>query len=306
MNGLPTVPVKDLRIHPRAHELIAGTHGRSIWIIDIAPLEQLSPEILAGGPVLFEPATAFQYGEPPVGGGDMGHQFFTVDSPPYGARITYYKPTGERGDTVRIAIIDADGDTIHTMSGPGTAGLHAVTWDFAGKPAPPEPLSPSERRDSVRTARRIQVVADSLIEEGMDREQVQRVAAALSGGGSGLGALFRRGRGGRGGGREGFVARPGESPPPRARGGEREGRGERGRAGGGMDQMRDIFSAFRDAGIGRRFRFRGGNDTPTAEPGVYTVAVTIDGKTLTQPLRVERDADLARSGIAAGRAAGRH
>ena len=41
MTGLPTVPVHDLKIHPRDHELIAGTHGRSIWIVDIAPLEQM-------------------------------------------------------------------------------------------------------------------------------------------------------------------------------------------------------------------------------------------------------------------------
>src|SRR5690606_16345627 len=31
MNGLPAVPVHDLQIHPRDRELIAGTHGRSIW-----------------------------------------------------------------------------------------------------------------------------------------------------------------------------------------------------------------------------------------------------------------------------------
>jgi hypothetical protein len=40
MTGLPTVPVHDLKIHPRDAELVAGTHGRSIWIVDIAPLQQ--------------------------------------------------------------------------------------------------------------------------------------------------------------------------------------------------------------------------------------------------------------------------
>ena len=33
-NGLPTVPVFDLQIHPRDHDLILATHGRSIWIMD--------------------------------------------------------------------------------------------------------------------------------------------------------------------------------------------------------------------------------------------------------------------------------
>ena len=40
-NGLPTVPVFDLQIHPRDHDLILATHGRSFWIMDdISALEE--------------------------------------------------------------------------------------------------------------------------------------------------------------------------------------------------------------------------------------------------------------------------
>ncbi|NIQ31893.1 MAG: hypothetical protein GTN89_16470, partial [Acidobacteria bacterium] len=49
INGesLPTVPVDDLAIQPREHDLVAGTHGRSIWILDdISPLSQLNTEIV--------------------------------------------------------------------------------------------------------------------------------------------------------------------------------------------------------------------------------------------------------------------
>ena len=42
MPALPTVPVYDLKIHPRDRELIAATHGRGFWIVDVAPLEQLA------------------------------------------------------------------------------------------------------------------------------------------------------------------------------------------------------------------------------------------------------------------------
>ena len=61
MTGLPTVPVHDLRIHPRDREIIAGTHGRSIWIADIAPLEQLADSITRQPAYFFEPVTAYQY-----------------------------------------------------------------------------------------------------------------------------------------------------------------------------------------------------------------------------------------------------
>jgi len=43
--GLPNVPVHDLFIHPRDRELIAGTHGRSAWIVDALPLQELDADV---------------------------------------------------------------------------------------------------------------------------------------------------------------------------------------------------------------------------------------------------------------------
>ena len=60
--NLPTVPVFDLQIHPRDHELIAATHGRSLWIADIAALEQMTPKVIAQGTYLFAPKTALPVG----------------------------------------------------------------------------------------------------------------------------------------------------------------------------------------------------------------------------------------------------
>ena len=45
-NGLPAVPVHDVVVHPREKELIVGTHGRSIYIGDIAPVQALKESIL--------------------------------------------------------------------------------------------------------------------------------------------------------------------------------------------------------------------------------------------------------------------
>ena len=35
---LPTTPVRDLVVHPRDGELVIGTHGRSVWVLDVAPV----------------------------------------------------------------------------------------------------------------------------------------------------------------------------------------------------------------------------------------------------------------------------
>lgn len=43
--GLPNVPVHDLLVHGRDRELVAGTHGRSIFIVDVLPIQELTEEI---------------------------------------------------------------------------------------------------------------------------------------------------------------------------------------------------------------------------------------------------------------------
>src|SRR5207237_6353403 len=50
----PTVRVDDLVIHPRERELVIGTHGRSVWVMDIAPLEQLTEEVRKADAHLFD------------------------------------------------------------------------------------------------------------------------------------------------------------------------------------------------------------------------------------------------------------
>jgi photosystem II stability/assembly factor-like uncharacterized protein len=44
-NQLPTVPVHDLIVHPRENELVLGTHGRSVFVADVKPLQALSQNI---------------------------------------------------------------------------------------------------------------------------------------------------------------------------------------------------------------------------------------------------------------------
>ncbi|MGA9423390.1 MAG: hypothetical protein WBW61_13600 [Rhodanobacteraceae bacterium] len=44
-SNLPNVPVHDLAVHPRERELIAATHGRSAWIIDVLPVQELTPAV---------------------------------------------------------------------------------------------------------------------------------------------------------------------------------------------------------------------------------------------------------------------
>ncbi|MEP1033555.1 glycosyl hydrolase [Ekhidna sp.] len=45
--GLPNTPVHDLIVHPRENDLVLGTHGRGIYIGNVALIQQMNSEILA-------------------------------------------------------------------------------------------------------------------------------------------------------------------------------------------------------------------------------------------------------------------
>jgi len=315
MTGLPTVPVYDLQIHPRDRELIAGTHGRSIWIVDIAPLEQLNDQVLAERAYLFEPKTAFVFGDPPAPGEASGHQVFRGASPPYGAEIAYRLAEGDPRSRVRVTISDVKGDTLAELQGPGGPGLHRVYWDFRGKRPPAPPIGPAARRDSIAFMRRVDVVFDSLAQAGMNRAFLDRLREAIKSGNpqAAFGGFGGFGGGGGFGGAPvaggRWVDRPGESA------GGAGGFGALGAAGAAETgesappepgQLQQILQLLRPAGApgggGGGFGFLASlpffarPPAPVVETGDYLVSLTAGGKTLKQVLRVERTG----GGVAAG------
>ena len=65
MNGLPTVRIDDILVHPRDNDLIVGTHGRSIYIMDdITALQQMTDTTTANADaVLFDIRPAVGMGD---------------------------------------------------------------------------------------------------------------------------------------------------------------------------------------------------------------------------------------------------
>ncbi len=288
MTGLPTVPVHDLQIHPREGEIIAGTHGRSIWIADIKPLQQL-PGVTTDADVhLFEPAPAFQYGTSPTGGEFTAQHYFIANNPQYGATFTYWlgQDLEERAE---IAVLDDDGEELWSTTGADSPGMHAETWNMRG-PSVALPRSPSEVRDSIKIERRLEEVADSLVDAGEDRDEVEEAVASLREGGGGG---FRFGGGGGAGlpfdSDGNFIERPAEGPEIQGGGG--------GFGGGGGDSLQNRIrrAVTGDQGGRRRFFGGGGSIFPSrsepgalVEPGVYTVVLRVDGEEHTQRFTLDR------------------
>ncbi|MDB4876718.1 MAG: hypothetical protein JWM41_3164 [Gemmatimonadetes bacterium] len=213
--NFPSVPVFDLQIHPRDHELMAATHGRSLWVVDIAALEQMTPKVVAQGTYLFAPKTGFQWGEAPqmaLPGNGYGQSEMTYANPPYGADIVYRLAAPAAG-SVKLIVSNVAGDTLASLTGPGAAGVHHVTWNYQAAPRRvTAELSPSQRRDSILLAARAPAVLDSLTKAGYDTAAINRVRAQVTAMRNPAGLAPQGGRGGGGGGRGGAGGQACEHP----------------------------------------------------------------------------------------------
>jgi photosystem II stability/assembly factor-like uncharacterized protein len=131
--GLPPVAIHDLAIQPRERELVIATHGRGLFVMDVAPLEQIHANTPNESLHLFDvkPAVAYQ---PRRGRGLDPNVNYTAPNPPYGTAIFYYLKDKAPG-TVRIQIVDARGTTAANLKGSGEAGLHRVQWSLQSKAA---------------------------------------------------------------------------------------------------------------------------------------------------------------------------
>jgi photosystem II stability/assembly factor-like uncharacterized protein len=141
--GLPTVPVDDLIVHPRDPELVAGTHGRSLHVLDISALQQLTPQVISSRAHLFAPGPVILFNPDWTRNkGASGARRFAADNPfselvpegdssvlaPPGAAFHYFLSTALDGG-VSVDILDAEGRVIRELTGPGRRGINRVLWD---------------------------------------------------------------------------------------------------------------------------------------------------------------------------------
>jgi photosystem II stability/assembly factor-like uncharacterized protein len=93
-HGFPTVPVKDLVIHPREIDLVIGTFGRAAWVLDdIRPLRAIAKNknVLTSEIAVFDPPIAYQASyQQPTGSRFGADAIYNGENRGYGAQIAYY------------------------------------------------------------------------------------------------------------------------------------------------------------------------------------------------------------------------
>lgn len=173
--NFPTIAVRDIAIQKRENDLVVGTFGRGIYILDnYAPLRQINSDALRQEAILFPVKDALMYIQSqPLGGRGkvfQGESFYTAENPPFGATFTYFLketlktrktvrqeseketerkgagviiPSGdelraeeeEEAPAVIFTISDASGRVVRRLTGATSAGMQRVTWDLRFPPA---------------------------------------------------------------------------------------------------------------------------------------------------------------------------
>jgi len=133
--GLPPVAVRDIQIQRREDDLVLGTFGRGLYVIDdYSPLRALARQNTADG-LLLAPRPARVYAETPFQRAGVGNGLFTAENPPYGALLSYtLREAAPSGSRVVVLIKDAAGRTIAEVNGPGVAGLNRTVWNLRRAP----------------------------------------------------------------------------------------------------------------------------------------------------------------------------
>jgi photosystem II stability/assembly factor-like uncharacterized protein len=167
--GLPTIKVADIAIQKRENDLVLGTFGRGVYIVDdYRALRSITPATVATS-TLHPVRDALLYVPTQTYGGGrkafQGEMLYSADNPPYGAVFTYSlkeqlktlkqkrvdaeKAAEKAGQPIRyptadelraeaaeeapailLTISDESGKPVRTITGPTSRGLSRVAWDL--------------------------------------------------------------------------------------------------------------------------------------------------------------------------------
>jgi len=168
--GLPTIDVRDVEIQQRENDLIVGTFGRGIYIVDdYSPLRTKEADLKNAAATLFSVKDSWLYLEGNQYGnekkGANGNSLFTAENPDYGAVFSYYLKDGyktlkvqrrekekkledenkdtpypswdalreednEEAPTVYVEVKDSQGGVVRRVPANADKGFHRVAWDM--------------------------------------------------------------------------------------------------------------------------------------------------------------------------------
>jgi hypothetical protein len=134
-NNMPPLPVRDLLVHPREKDLVVGTYGRGIWVTNVGPLQELTPEVLDKDFHLFDivakpvdtTSQRARWGNYHMTG---DNHLRTPNERP-GLPVFYYLK-GKPPNPLTLNIVDCDGNTVAKLKAKAEPGIHKLVWNSRG------------------------------------------------------------------------------------------------------------------------------------------------------------------------------
>ncbi len=178
LSALPTIAVRDLEIQRRENDLVIGTFGRGVYILDDYSALRTPRSALDNAATLFPTRDSWLYIEGDLyydrEKGSSGSAFFTASNPPYGVVFSYHlkdayksakdtrraaesKIEKDGGDTpypdwdtlraedreddpaLWLVVRNAQGEVIKRVPASNRAGYQRVNWDM--RLSPPDAVS---------------------------------------------------------------------------------------------------------------------------------------------------------------------
>ena len=143
--------------HPTSGELVAATHGRSLWVLDVTALRQMTSETVKAKAFLYKPNDVIRWRSEPQHGTmyGAGSRRFVGENPPFGAHL-YYSLTAP-AKKVRLLVQDFAGRTVRELEAGTEPGLHHVEWNLMMEEQPTllSMVTGGERRNVPAAARHV-------------------------------------------------------------------------------------------------------------------------------------------------------
>ncbi len=127
-SNMPHVAVHELAQHATSGELIAGTHGRGIWILDVTTLRQIDAEAIGAPAKLYRPNTVILWKREPSRGDSGGPRAYTGQNPTREAVIDY--SFAKRVRSAELTIVNWRGERVAELPVDRSPGLHRARWNL--------------------------------------------------------------------------------------------------------------------------------------------------------------------------------
>ncbi len=130
-NNMPATAVHFIDLQKATNDLVMGTHGRGVIIIDdISPLRELSQDVLIKNVHFFKTKPFVMQEEIGFSGSCGSETQFVGQNKSKAARIVYYLKKRHTFGKMKMEVQDMDGNKITDLSPSKSKGINIVSWSF--------------------------------------------------------------------------------------------------------------------------------------------------------------------------------